>query len=219
MAASPLPQPSRLFAFDTVFEGDQTIEPRRPTRFYTAEEVEAVRATAYAEGQASSVARAEGEAAQALREAAEAARLALSTLAEIAHEHRAGGARLAMAAARKIADAALDRFPEAPAAAAIEALGRELEAAPRLVVSAATSDAPRLEKALEDAAVRAGFPGRITLKPEPGRTRAAFMFDWGEGRAAFDPDAAAARVEAALEAALAAEGLHAEVHLPPLTEA
>ena len=59
----------------------------------------------------------------------------------------------------------------------------------------------------------------LAARQRGGRTRAAFLFDWGEGRAAFDPAAAAGRVAAALEAALAAEGLHAEVHLPPLTEA
>lgn len=217
--AAPLSQSPRLFAFDTVFDGDTVVEPRRPKRSFTADEVEAIRAEAYAEGQTSAVARAEAEAAQALHEMADAARVALTTLAEIAHEHRAGSARLALAVAGKIADAALDLFPEAPAAAAIEALGREIEAYPRLQVSAAPSDPARLEAALEQAAARAGFPGKIVLKPEPGRTRAAFLFDWGEGQAAFDPQAAAARVEAALEAALAAEGMHAEVHLPPLTEA
>ena len=208
----------RLFNFDTVFDGDQVIEPRRPKRTYTPEEVEAAKAEAYAEGQASIVARAEAEAAQALREVADAARAALTKLAEIAHEHRSGSALLAMAAARKIADAALDQFPQAPAEAALEALSREIEAAPRLVVFAAPADAPRLEKSLGEAAARAGFAGQIVLKPEPGRTRAAFVFDWGEGRAAFDPEAAAARVAAALDAAIAAEGLHAEVHLPPSTE-
>jgi flagellar assembly protein FliH len=206
---------SRPFGFDTVFDGDTVIEPRRPKRAFSPEEVEAARAEAYAEGQASAVARAEADAAQALREAAEATRAALSTLAEIAHEHRSGAARLALAAARKIADAALDQFPQAPALAALDALSREIEATPRLLVFASPADAPRLERALQEAAARAGFPGQIVLKPDSGRTRAAFTFDWGEGRAAFDPEAAAARVSAALEAALAAEGLHAEVHLPP----
>ena len=209
----------KLFAFDTVFDGDRVIEPRRAKRVFTPEEVEAARAEAYAEGQASVVASAEAEAAQALREVAEAARAALTKLAEIAHEHRSGSARLALAAARKIADAALDRFPQAPAEAALVALSREIEAAPRLMVFASPADAPRLERALGEAAARAGVAGQIVLKPEPGRARASFLFDWGEGRAAFDPEAAALRVSAALEAAIAAEGLHAEVHLPPASEA
>jgi len=49
----------------------------------------------------------------------------------------------------------------------------------------------------------------------PGRTGAAFTLDFGDGAAAFDPEQASARVAAALDAALAADGLHAE----PLTPA
>jgi flagellar assembly protein FliH len=211
----PAPRP---FSFDTIFDGDAVIEPRRPKRSCTPEEVEAVRAQAYAEGQSSVVARAEMDAARALQEVAAAARGALSALAEVAHEHRSGSARLALAAARKIADAALERFPEAPAEAALEALAREVEASPRLIVHCAAEDVERLRAALDRAATQVGFPGALVLKPEPGRTRAAFLYDWGEGRAAFDPAAAAEQVAEALEAALAAEGLHAEVVLPPLAE-
>lgn len=208
----------RPFSFDTVFEGDVAAEPRRVKRSFTPDEVEAIRAEAYAEGQASSVARAEAAAATALGEVAQAAQAALSTLAEIAHGHRSGSAQLALAAARKIADAALERFPEAPAQAALDAMAREIEATPKLIVFASPDDPAKLEAALNEAASRAGLTGQIVLKAEPGRARAAFVFDWGEGRAAFDPEAAAQRVAAALEAALAAEGLHAEVTLPPQTE-
>ena len=208
----------RPFSFDTVFEGDVVAEPRRVKRSFTPDEVEAVRAEAYAEGQASAVARAEAAAAVALGEVAVAAQAALSSLAEIAHSHRSGSAHLALVAARKIADAALDRFPEAPAQAALDAMAREIEATPKLIVFASPEDPARLEAALNEAAARAGLSGQIVLKAEPGRARGAFVFDWGEGRAAFDPDAAAERVGAALDAALAAEGLHAEVILPPQTE-
>jgi len=40
--------------------------------------------------------------------------------------------------------------------------------------------------------------------------RAAFVFDWGDGRAVYDPEAAIARITDALNAALAAEGLHGD---------
>jgi flagellar assembly protein FliH len=52
------------------------------------------------------------------------------------------------------------------------------------------------------------------VKTDSNLQPAAFSFDWGEGRAAFDPDAAAERVAVVLEEALAAEGLHAEPLLP-----
>jgi flagellar assembly protein FliH len=49
--------------------------------------------------------------------------------------------------------------------------------------------------------------------------KAAFVFDWGDGRAAFDPVAASERVGEALAAALAAEGLHAEPPMLPFSPA
>lgn len=212
-ASSPRP-----FSFDTVFDGEAVIAPPRPKRAFTPEEVEAARAEAYAEGQASAVARADADAARALQDIAVVVRAAMASLTKIAHEHRSGSAALALAAARKIADAALDRFPEAPAQAALEALTLELEAAPRLVVFSGAEDADRLGRALAETAARAGYEGQIVFRPDPGRPRAAFQFDWGEGRAAYDPEAAAQRVEAALEAALAAEGVHGESGLPPVRE-
>jgi flagellar assembly protein FliH len=209
---SPAPQ---RFSFDTVFDLDGgAYHPPRPKRVYSADEVEAVRQAAFAEGQASAVSQAEQSAAAALREVAGLARAALTALAEAAHDHRTASANLALVCARKIADVALDHAPEAPAVAALQALARELEACPRLVVHASPEDAPRLAKALEDAAAQAGFAGSILLKPEAGRHRAAFVFDWGDGRAAFDPTEAADRVAAALETALAVEGMHAEVVVP-----
>ncbi len=210
------PQPSnvRPFTFDTVFDGDRVVAPVRPKRSFTHEEVEAIRADAFSAGERSAVATAEQGAAQALGQAAALVRQAFAALAGVAHDHRAGSAQLALTAARKIADAALDRFPHAPAEAAIEALAREIDAVPRLIVRAAAADPARLEADLCRAAEAAGYPGQVVLKAEPGPPSAVFVFDWGDGRANFDPAAAAARIQDALDAALAAEGLHAEPVLP-----
>ena len=70
---------------------------------------------------------------------------------------------------------------------------------------------------LEALAARLGHEGRLVVSADPGLASAAFGFDWGEGRCAFDPASALARVESALREALAIEGLHAEP--PPLTPA
>lgn len=202
----------RPFAFDTVFDDAGSIAYQPPARrkHYTAEEVEAARAAGYAEGERSAVAQAEARAADALADIARAARAALSALQGVAHEHRVGSAQLALAAARRIADAALDRFPEAPAAAALEALAREIEAEPRLMVRVAPDLQARIQAALDHTAEAIGFEGQILTRAEPALPPAAFVLDWGDGKAVFDPQDAAARVAAALEAALAAEGLHAE---------
>jgi flagellar assembly protein FliH len=208
----------RKFGFDTVFDNNGAVAsgPSPYKRLYTADEVERAMAQARADGEAAAVGRAEAQIAQALSQMADVARFALPTLVQAAHEHRVGSAELAVAAARKIADAAFDRFPEAPLQAALVALAREVEATPRLVLHAAPELLERLQAALEETAQAVGYPGQIVARADPGMPRAAFMLDWGDGRAAFDPEAAAARVGAALEAALASEGLHAE---PLLTTA
>jgi len=213
-------QPLQRFSFETVFDaqGDVAFAPARPKRTYTADEVERIRTEAFSAGEASTTALAETAAANALAEIAQATSLALHALAKVAHEHRAGSAELALAAGRKIADAALERFPEAPAAAALQQLAREIEATPRLLVHTRAELAERMQKTLNETAEACGLPGQIVVKPDVEMPMAAFVLDWGDGRARFDPEEAAARVAAALETALAAEGLHAEP-LIPLNEA
>ena len=210
MTSSPLTSIPVPFVFDTVFDGDNVITRPRPKRLFTVEEVEAVRAEAYAEGERSATALAEGAQAAALAEIGRAAGVALDALARTAHDHRTASAGLAMVAARKIAAAALDLFPEAPATAALDALAREIETAPRLVVRVNPEAADRMAVAMKSAALAAGFAGQIVVDTNPALPQAAFGFDWGDGRASFDPEASAARVAAALDAALAADGLHAE---------
>ena len=200
------------FSFDTVFDnaGDVAFAPARSKRHFTAEEVEKIRTEAFAAGEGSTTAMAEVEAAHALSEIAQACSRALSALAHVAHEHRTSSANLALAVGRKIADASLERFPDAPIAAALKELARELEAAPRLMVRVAPHLVERLQAVLEETAQACGFAGAIQVKGDTNLPLAAFVLDWGDGRASFDPEQAAERVAAALATALAAEGLHAE---------
>jgi flagellar assembly protein FliH len=202
----------RKFAFDTVFDqaGDVAFAPARIKRTFTADEVEVIKAEAFAAGEKSTTAIAQAQAAHALGEIGRSARQALSALAQVAHEHRTSSADLALAVGRKIADAALERFPEAPVKAALQELSRELEASPRLMVRCATELVEALQTALDETAQASGFAGAIVVKGDSVLPMAAFVLDWGDGRAAFDPEQAAARVAEALATALAAEGLHAE---------
>ena len=208
--------PHKRFTFDTVFDAGGGVASQAPKvkRSFTPEEVEAAKAESFAQGEHSAVARAEQQAANALADISRAVHDAFSTLAAVAHEHRSGSAMLALAAARKIADAALERFPEAPASAALVALAREVEAQPRITVRVAEDLVERTQAALEETAHAIGFPGQIVARADSGMPPAAFTFDWGDGRASFDPNEATQRVADALEAAIAAEGLHAEPLLP-----
>jgi flagellar assembly protein FliH len=144
----------RPFMFDTVFDGDGGVASMapRPKRSYTPDEVAQIKALAFADGERSSVVRAEEAQAEALAAIGRAAHAALGALAEAAHEHRTACAELALAAAGAIAGAALERFPEAPAQAALAALSREIEATARLIVRAAPEMAERMQVALDETA-------------------------------------------------------------------
>ena len=209
-------EPAQRFSFDTVFDGAGTITAAapRPKRLYPIEEVEQIRALAHAEGERAALASVAAQQANALSQIAAACNQALPKLAEVAHEHREGSAALAMACARAIADTALDLFPAAPAQAALDSLAREIEAQPRLVVNCDPAIVETLQATLEEAARALGFEGAIIVRPNGEFGRHAFTLDFGDGQAAFDPEAAAQRVAQALKAALASEGLHAEPLIP-----
>ncbi|HEY8616978.1 flagellar assembly protein FliH [Phenylobacterium sp.] len=204
------------FAFDTEFDsaGGVAFQAPRPKTHFTPEEVEQIRADAYAQGERAGLQSVNAAQARAMAEVAAACRQALPTLAQVAHEHRLGSAQLALACGRAIADAALTRFPEAPLQAALESLARELEAAPRLVISVAPGLADYVQEKVGNTVAATGFVGALTVRTDGSLAPYAFTLDFGDGAAAFDPQAAAERVSAALEAALAAEGLHAEPLIP-----
>jgi flagellar assembly protein FliH len=203
------------FTFDTVFDagGEVAFRAPRPKRAYSAEEVEQIRRECQAEGERIAYASIASRQADALAEIAAACALALPRLAEVAHEHRTSSSALALACGKAIAAAALDRFPTAPLTAAVEALATEITATPRLVVSCDPELAEHIQTALEEGQT-GGYAGAFIIKTDPSMTKHAFILDFGDGQAAFDPAAAAERVNQALEAALAAEGLHAEPLIP-----
>jgi flagellar assembly protein FliH len=206
----------RKFAFDTEFDAGGGIASQPPVtkRYFTLDEVERMTAKAAAEAEARTLASVQGRTADALGDIARQIHAAMGALARVAHEHREGSAELALACGRTIAGAALEQFPQAPAAAALEALARELDAAPRLLVRVAPDLVEGVQQALEDTAAQVGFVGHIRCQADAAMPPAAFTFDWGDGRAAFDPVAASSRVAEALSAALAAEGLHGDAIHP-----
>lgn len=208
-AQLPAQTPAK-FLFDTVFDNGAVVPSSRAKRHFTAEDLEQARAEGRAEGERSAVAQSEAAMAATLADIAAAVRQAMGALAERVQEHRGASADLSLACARRIANAALDQFPQAPVAAALAALSQELASEPRLMVRAPAEDAERLADLLTAAAERIGLTCQIVVRSDPALPRAAFGFDWGDGKAQFDPVTADAAVADALATALAAEGLHGE---------
>jgi flagellar assembly protein FliH len=203
----------RPFALDQEFAEDGRVvrasDWRPARRAYLPAEVEALVAQAAAEARAQALAEAEGQRAAALAVVADAVARGLPALSDVARRHREESAELALACGRALASAALARFPAGAVTAALEALGREIEAQGRLTIRAGGLD-EAARALIEDACAKAGHSGGLAFRDDPSMAPGAFELTWADGRAEFDLDAAAARLADALHSALAAEAGHAE---------
>ena len=208
------PLNSRPFSFDTEFASDGSTTRSGaafvPTkRAYLPSEVEALVAQGRLEAREAALAEVESMQAMALAAIGQAIAASAPALGQVAQAHREQSAELALAAARVIATAALDRFPAGPLQEALEQLGSEIDAAPRLVIRARGLD-ETVQARLQALCADSGFSGVIAFRDDPGMATAAFQLEWADGRADYDPAEAAARMGEALAAALAAEAGHAE---------
>ena len=205
------------FVFDTEFDASGVVvQPSafRPVkRSYAPPEVDALVAQARLEARSEALAETESVQAMALSAIGQALSAAVPALTQVAQAHREQSAELALAAARVVAAAALDRFPAGPLQAALEALGQEIDASPRLVIRSGELDETGRAR-IEQLCADAGFSGVVAFRHEPGLPAAAFQLEWADGRAAFEPEAAFARMREALDSALAAEAGHAETLTP-----
>ncbi len=127
---------------------------------------------------------------------------AFSTMAEVSHAHWKQAAELALVCAKQIAGEALRSFPQGAILAAMEALATEIKAQPRLTVRAGPEWAQGFQTALDQKARVLGLPCQVQVTPNPDMPLAGFDFNWGDGRAQFDPQSAADKIGAALRAAL-----------------
>lgn len=201
--------PHKKFDFGTIFGdgGEVVARPAAVKRSYTPEEVETLRTNAYHDGEQSALARAQMAQAQALQALADAAHHGLSHLQDAISAHKAACAQLALICAQKISAEALNRFPEEPLKATLEALTQEIDTAPRLVVSVPNPDAA-LQGAAREAVALAGFTGAITFRTSSQMPAGAFEVMWPEGRAEFDPERVLNALDTALREALAADHHH-----------
>lgn len=193
----------RRFEFDTVFDAAGVIvagdaEAQYVSREEVAELVREARQAGLAEGRAES-ARALASSVDALSTATE---LLLDRLHIDMHEAQAAFGALALAAARRIAGAALEAFgPEQAMALLDRALG-SASTAPRLVIRAAPETLSQIHGPLTDAAASRGFAGALAF--EPDAQMSGIRIDWGAGVLGVDPKG----VERFLEGALSERASH-----------
>jgi flagellar assembly protein FliH len=167
------------FDFDTEFDhnGEILREGESYKRFFTQDDVEAARMWGVEEGREME----EGRCAQSLQAIASQMQLILARLAHESEALRQEAAALAVAAARKLAGAALEAYP----VETIEQLAREavqdLRSEPRLSVRCAADLVEMLSERLEKTARDAGFDGAIMVRGDPGMTGADVRLEWGAG--------------------------------------
>lgn len=195
----------RKYAFDTEFAPDGEIlrGADAPQRL-TPEQIEAERAMAYDRGKKDALVAAERETAAAMKELAQTAAALLARLDGESRAMREDAARIAMAAARKIAGAALEAYGEAPAAAAVEAAMDTLRHQPRLVVKLSPERADALRGRIEELCEAHAYAGAVLVRGDAQMKSGQISIDWSDGVVTADPGETAERIDALIEAALAA---------------
>ena len=117
---------------------------------------------------------------------------------------RAEAARVALAAAQKIAGAALDSFGVDRAAQAIEAAMDTLRHQPRLVVKLPAELAEQLKPRITEICETHAYASAVLVRAESGLKTGEVVIDWSDGVIAMDPADASRRIEDLIDAALAA---------------
>lgn len=196
------------YVFDTEFnDAGQIVRPstwQAPKKSFNHAEVEALVAQARLEARQQALSEVEAMRANALSTLAQCVAQAMDGLTGVANAHRQEAADIALTAARTIASSACDLYPHKPLEAALGQLDQEIECAPRLVVRAAGLD-DEARQQVEQSCADLGFTGVIAFRDLPGMPAAAFSLEWADGRADYDPDVVAARIESAVKLALESE--------------
>jgi flagellar assembly protein FliH len=193
----------RKYAFETEFTPDGEIMREGPKRV-TQEDMSAASAEGYERGKGDATAQAERRTAAALEAIADATSAVLTRLNAESHAMRVEAARIALAAAQKIAGAALDAYGIERAAQAVEAAMDALRHQPRLVVKLPADMAEQLKPRITEMCETHAYASAVLVRAEPGLKTGEVVIDWSDGVIAMDPADAARRIEDLIDAALAA---------------
>lgn len=169
----------KRFAFDREYAADGTVlrDGERVRRIFTEDEARAMADAAAGKA-------AEGDAARmadTLRQISGRMQAVLARMDNESEAMRADAVRLAMAAARAIAGAALDRYgADTIEACAREALA-ELRAEPRLAVRVAPELVEEIAERLDSEAARMGFEGAVIVRADEEVGPGDVVLEWRAG--------------------------------------
>ena len=197
----PQAEKPRKFTFEQHFDAGpapRSAAMAKQKKFYTPEEVEAAKAEAYERGRGSLEAIAAQAQNLALGQIAEAAMAALRTLESLAAEARAEALQTGLAAARRIAGAALERYPLDTIEDTIAHCLAQTAHEPRIVIHVADRVAEALKARLAALADDIGFSGRLVVAATRQGGAADCRLEWTDGGVERDAAVIAARIDDAL---------------------
>lgn len=186
------------FTFDTEFRGPSDVVSdaarSRQKQTLTVEEIETMCARAEARGAADATVRAN----EGIERTTAALIVSLRAALDNSHAEiealRAEAAQLALAAAKKIAPAALAALPAGDVENALREAMHQAIGEPRVTLRAAPGVIAALEAKIADIAHEEGYDGRILLAADPAIAGADCRIEWRGG--------GSERSEAAIETAL-----------------
>lgn len=209
------------YLFDMPFDGskprvERSYAPKAPPPKFSAEEVEAAKIAARAEGEAAGRAAAYGEHQQNLEQALGAIAGQLAEIAGAEERSRIAARKeaveLATAIARKLAGRLIARQPQAEVEALVLRCMDDMRDEPRLVVRAADSVVQLLDQRLDQLIAQSGFGGKVVLVPDATMASTDCRVDWADGSAERQQAMLEKEVDQAVERYVA--GLQAQLGEP-----
>jgi flagellar assembly protein FliH len=186
------------FTFDTEFRNEHDVLSNaaraRQRKSYTHDEIDTMCARARAEGIKAGQVRAAEAIAAGAGEAVAAVKDALARSSQEIDQVRGEAAKLALAAARKLARVALSALPHGDVEEALRAAMHQAIGEPRILLRAAPKVADALNARVAEIAHEEGFDGRVQITADPSIKGADCRIEWRGG--------GAERIEDVLEAAL-----------------
>lgn len=209
------------FLFDVPFDGsrpkvERNYAPKAPPPKFSAEEVEAAKAAAFAEGEAAGRQAAYGEHQQNMETALRVIAQQLRAIAT-GQEHAriaasAEATELAVAIARKLAGRLIERQPLDQVEALVLRCMDDMRDEPRLVIRAAEPVVQQLDAKIDQLVAQSGFGGKVALVPDETMALTDCRINWADGSAERRQAALEQEVDQAVERYLA--GLQAQLAEP-----
>jgi len=190
--------PGQKYTFDVEFrpEGDlvSNAARARQKKPYTTEEIDALSSRAREQGMKAGQVRALEQQASEIHQLVGVLKDVVTRSSRASESVRQEAAMLGLAAARKLAGAAIDQFPATEVEDTLRHALHQAIGEPRVVLHASPKVAELLKARLAEIAHEEGFDGRVVISGEQGLSGADCRIEWRGGGAERSEEAIAAAI-------------------------